>query len=132
MPKLHASQVYLLLVFMMAFANSTMFTTYSIYYVTVLGLRPFELVLTGTVLEITVLVFEGITGAVADLYSRRLSVIIGVTVMGCGFLLEGSIVWFAGPEAYIPAVIWVLAAQLVFGLGWTFVSGADTAWIMEN
>lgn len=132
MPKLHASQVYLLLVFMMAFANSTMFTTYSIYYVTVLGLRPFELVLTGTVLELTVLVFEGITGALADLYSRRLSLITGVTVMGCGFLLEGSIIWLTKPEAYVPAVVWVLAAQLLFGLGWTFVSGADTAWVMDE
>lgn len=132
MPKFHASQVYLLIVFMMALASSTMFTTYSIYYVTVLGLRPFELVLIGTVLEITVLVFEGITGVVADMYSRRLSVITGVMVMGCGFLLEGSIVWFTGPEACLPVIVWVLAAQLLFGLGWTFVSGADTAWIMDE
>lgn len=132
MQKLQVSQVYLLLVFMMALANSTMFTTYSIYYVTSLGLRPFELVLIGTVLEITVLVFEGITGAVADMYSRKLSVIIGVSVMGCGFLLEGSIVWFTGPGAYLPAIVWVLAAQLLFGLGWTFVSGADTAWIVDE
>ncbi len=132
MRKLQASQMYLLLVFTMAFASSTIFTTYSIYYVTELGLRPFELLLIGTVLEITVLVFEGITGAVADLYSRRLSVIIGVTVMGCGFLLEGSIVWFTGLGADVPAVAWVMVAQLLFGIGWTFVSGADTAWIMDE
>ncbi|AIQ46042.1 MFS transporter [Paenibacillus sp. FSL R7-0273] len=120
------------MMFMTAFAGSTIFTTYSIYYVTVLELRPFELLLIGTVLEITVLVFEGITGAVADLYSRRLSVVIGMTVMGCGFLLEGSIIWFTGQGPAVPAVVWVMAAQLLFGLGWTFVSGADTAWIMDE
>ncbi len=132
MRKLQASGVYLLMMFMAAFAGSTIFTTYSIYYVTELGLRPLELLLIGTVLEITVLVFEGITGAVADLYSRRLSVIIGLTVMGCGFLLEGCIIWFAGQGSPVPAVVWVMAAQLLFGLGWTFVSGADTAWIMDE
>ncbi|WNS46609.1 MFS transporter [Paenibacillus sp. MMS20-IR301] len=132
MNKYSASQIYLFMVFMMSLASSTIFTTYSIYYVTELGLSPFQLVLVGTVLEITVLVFEGITGVVADTYSRKLSVIIGMLVLGCAFILEGSIIWIMKLPELLPAFGWLLMSQILFGLGWTFVSGADTAWIVDE
>ncbi|TYA15577.1 MFS transporter [Paenibacillus faecis] len=118
--------------FMTALASSTIFTTYSIYYVTELGLNPLELVLIGTVLELTVLIFEGITGVVADTYSRKLSVIIGMFILGAGFAFEGSIVWLQDFGQMIPIVVWVLLAQLVSGIGHTFISGADSAWIVDE
>ena len=77
------------------------------------------MVLVGTVLEVTVLLFEVPTGAVADVYSRRLSVLIGLALVGCGFLLEGS----------IPLFWAVLGAQVLWGIGYTFVSGALQAWL---
>ena len=49
----------------------------AIYRVESAGLDPLQLVLVGTVLETTVFLFEIPTGIVADVYSRRLSVIIG-------------------------------------------------------
>ena len=78
--------------------------------------------LVGTVLEATVFVFEIPTGVVADVYSRRLSVVIGLALTGAGFLLAGSIPLFGA----------LLAAQVVGGLGVTFGSGARTAWLADE
>jgi DHA3 family tetracycline resistance protein-like MFS transporter len=47
------------------------------------------LVLVGTVLEPSVFIFEIPTGIVADVYSRRLSIIIGQVLIGLGFMVEG-------------------------------------------
>jgi hypothetical protein len=59
------------------------------------------------------------TGVVADVYSRRLSCIIGAFVMGSGWLLEGAF-----------ASLWpIMIAQALLGAGWTFFSGASEAWI---
>ncbi|MDF2719092.1 MAG: transporter [Paenibacillus sp.] len=109
-----------------------MFTTYAIYQVIALGLNPLQLLLVGMVLEVTVLVFEGITGVIADIYSRRLSVIVGMFVLGFGFVLEGSAIWLGEASPLVSAFVWLLLSQVVFGIGATFVSGADTAWIVDE
>ncbi len=94
----------------------------TVWWVIELGLGPFELVLMGTVLEASVLLGETPTGVVADLVSRRRSVIIAQIVMGVGFI------WAVASTNY-----WViLPAQAVFGVGWTFRSGADTAWVTDE
>lgn len=98
------------------------FTVNMIYQVTVVDLDPLQLVLVGTLLEVVVFVFEIPTGIVADVYSRRLSIIIGMLLIGAGFTLEGAIPRF---EA-------VLAAQVLWGLGATFTSGATQAWIADE
>ncbi|GAF08458.1 tetracycline resistance protein [Paenibacillus pini JCM 16418] len=122
-----AAKVFIGMRFIIALASSTMFTTYGIYYVTMLDLNPFQLVLVGTVLELTVLLFEGITGVVADTYGRRTSVIIAMFILGLGFVLEGSVIWLADLSSSVPSFAWLLISQVMFGIGWTFVSGADTA-----
>lgn len=127
-----AAKVFYLMNFFTSLASSTIFTTYSIYYVTELGLNPFELVLVGTVLELTVLIFEGITGVIADTYSRKLSIIIGMFILGMGFMFEGSIIWLQGFDLMIPFVAWVMLAQVLFGIGHTFISGADSAWMVDE
>jgi DHA3 family tetracycline resistance protein-like MFS transporter len=98
------------------------FTVSSIYYVVQAGLDPFQLVLVGTVLELSIFIFEIPTGIVADIYSRRLSVIIGFFLTGIGFLVEGS----------FPAFLPILAAQVLWGVGFTFTSGALQAWITDE
>src|SRR3954447_20943846 len=93
---------------------STMVTANLVYQALVVGLSPLELVLVGTLLEGVCLVSEVPTGVVADLHSRRLSVVVGVFLTGAGCVLEGSV-----------AQLWaVLAAQVVWGVGATFISGA--------
>ena len=94
----------------------------AVYRVEEAGLDPFELVLVGTMLEISILVFEVPTGVVADVFSRRLSVVVGLFIVGAGFVLEGSV-----PELWA-----VLTAQLVWGFGYTFISGANTAWLADE
>lgn len=120
--KLDAIKVYLFIEFTASALFSMMFVTMSLYEVTVAGLTPVQLVLVGTTLEISAFVFEIPTGIVADSYSRRLSIIIGYVVMGVGFLVEG----------FFPAFLPILLAQVIWGLGYTFTSGASQAWISDE
>ena len=93
--------------------------TAPIYRIEQAGFGPLELVLAGTALEVAYFLSEVPTGVVADVYSRRLSCIIGAFVIGAGWLLEGSI-----------ASLWpIMIAQALIGSGWTFFSGAAEAWI---
>lgn len=122
MRKLDASAVYLISEFTTGLASKIMFTTFVIYRVDVAGLDPLQLVLLGTLLEGTVFLFEIPTGIVADIYSRRLSVIIGTLLIGIGHAIEG-----AAP------IFWVIMlSQFVWGLGYTFISGAFVAWITDE
>ena len=105
-----------------ALFNALVFTINLVYQVQTVGLNPLQLVLVGAVLELTVFLFEVPTGAVADVHSRRLSVIIGIALVGCGFLLEGS----------IPRFWAVLGAQVLWGIGFTFTSGALQAWLADE
>jgi len=93
-----------------------------VFWIVELDLGPFELVLMGAVLQASVLIAETPTGVVADLVSRRRSVVISQYLMGIGFI------W-----AVISTNYWlILPAQALFGFGWTFRSGADTAWVTDE
>ena len=94
------------------------FTVNMVYFVTTAKLDPLQLVLVGTSLEASIFVFEIPTGIVADTVSRRLSVILGVFLMGIGIFLSGL----------IPVFTPILIAQVIWGLGYTFASGALDAW----
>jgi DHA3 family tetracycline resistance protein-like MFS transporter len=115
-------RLYIRLRFFSALVFSLIVTINLVYQATVVGLNPLQLVLVGTLLEAVCFIFEIPTGIVADLYSRKLSVIIGIFLMGIGFILEGS----------IPTFIAVLLAQVIWGIGATFVSGAREAWIADE
>jgi len=104
------------------FCFHLMATISAVYRVQSAGLNPFQLVLVGTVLESAVLLFEIPTGVVADLISRRLSVVIGYILIGLGFILEGS----------FPLFWTILLAQVTWGIGATFTSGAEEAWLADE
>jgi len=114
--------VYLILEFSTAFTFWLIFTVDLLYHVTVVKLSPFQLVLVGTILEVSAFAFEIPTGVMADVKSRRLSVIIGYVVMGLGFIVEGSLPFFGA----------IALAQVIWGLGYTFTSGATQAWIADE
>ena len=92
--KLPAYTVYLILSGGMAFFFTLWGFITGIYRVEDVGLTPFQLIMLGTALELTVLLFEVPTGIVADLRSRRLSVLIGYVIIGIGFIVEGSLPFF--------------------------------------
>ena len=119
---LSAYTVYLILAGGAAFSFTVFGTLSSVYRIQTAGLSPFQLVLIGTVLELSVFIFEVPTGIVADLYSRRRSVIIGMFLIGAGFVLEGL----------LPIFTVMLLAQVVWGVGATFESGATEAWIADE
>lgn len=98
------------------------FSVNMVYQVQTVGLSPLQLVLVGTMLEVSIFLFEIPTGVVADVYSRRLSIIIGLALIGVGFLAEGLIGTFAG----------VMLGQVLWGIGYTFTSGATEAWITDE
>ena len=94
----------------------------SVYRIVEVGLDPLELVLVGTVLEVAVFLFEVPTGIVADVYGRRLSLVLGSLLVGAAFIVEGL----------VPLFWSVLFAQVLFGVGATFRSGAWQAWIADE
>jgi DHA3 family tetracycline resistance protein-like MFS transporter len=120
--KLDPTRVYLFIEFTASMCFSMMFVVASLYEATVAGLTPVQLILVGTTLELSAFLFEVPTGIVADVYSRRLSIIIGYVLMGMGFLVEGLFPLFAA----------ILLAQVIWGLGYTFTSGATQAWITDE
>lgn len=117
-----AFTVYLILSAGASFCFSLIFTVNLVYQVAVVGLDPLQLVLVGTILEATVFLFEIPTGIVADVKSRRLSIIIGYLLIGLGFVVEGS----------FPFFLTVALGQGLWGVGYTFTSGAIQAWIVDE
>jgi Major Facilitator Superfamily len=93
-----------------------------LYFATTLHLSPLQMVAVGSTLEASILAAEIPTGLLADLRSRRLSVLVGLVLLGAGYLLQ----------ALAPGFALALAAQVVWGVGYTFTSGADTAWITDE
>lgn len=120
--KLSPYKAYLLYSASTAFLFALIFTVSMVYQVEIIHLNPLQLILVGTTLETTCFIFEIPTGIVADIYSRKLSIIIGLVLIGAGFALEGS----------VPSFTEALAAQVLWGLGATFISGSVEAWIAEE
>jgi DHA3 family tetracycline resistance protein-like MFS transporter len=122
MRKMNAYALYMVMEGVTAFLMTMIFTASSIYQVSRVGLSALQLVLVGTTLEASVFLFEVPTGVVADIYSRRLSVITGMFLIGLGFIVEGS----------FPIFLPILLAQVLWGVGYTFTSGASQAWITDE
>ncbi|TQR10347.1 MFS transporter [Psychrobacillus soli] len=115
-------QVYIYTCFLSQLFFTFIFTVNLLYQVKIVMLDPLQLVLVGTVLELSVFLFEIPTGVISDLKSRKLSVIIGYFLIGGGFLIEGLFPYFTT----------VLLAQVAWGIGYTFTSGSLQAWIADE
>lgn len=94
----------------------------AVYLVQDLHLTPLELVLMGTAMEGAVFLFEVPTGVLADTYSRRLSLIVGYLGMGASWL---AVAFVSTP--WIVIALWAL-----WGLSYTFTSGAEEAWVADE
>ena len=122
MPEPKAYTVFLFLEAATALLFGVIFTMSSLYQVQTANLSALQLVLVGTALELSIFVCEIPTGVIADVVSRRLSIIVGVFLIGAGFVLEGA----------LPVFATILLAQVLWGLGYTFTSGATQAWITDE
>ena len=94
----------------------------SLYLVVDAHLSAFQLVFLGTAQGIISLVVEVPAGVVADTISRKWALVIAHTLIGISMVVTGLVTAF-------PALV---ATQMLWGLGWTFVSGADVAWITDE
>jgi DHA3 family tetracycline resistance protein-like MFS transporter len=94
----------------------------AVFLVRDLHLSPLQLVLMGTAMEASVFLFEIPTGVVADTYSRRLSLVIGYLGMGAAWALVA-----VASHAWAVILLWVL-----WGISYTFTSGAYQAWITDE
>jgi DHA3 family tetracycline resistance protein-like MFS transporter len=94
----------------------------AVYLVRDVGLNPLELVLIGTVGEISYFLLEVPTGAIADSYSRRASVILGLVVGGASMIVIGL------TQDYRV----LLFGSVLWGLGSALQSGAYEAWITDE
>jgi DHA3 family tetracycline resistance protein-like MFS transporter len=119
---LTAYRVFLIEAGASAFFRSLIYTVLAVYYVRTVGLNPLQLVLVGTTLEAACFLFQIPTGVIADLRSRRLSVITGEILVGVCFVLEGV----------APLFVAILIAEVIRGIGETCIDGALQAWIADE
>jgi len=119
---LPADRVFLSLQGLFALFTVTVFTVSQVYLVESAHLNPLQLVLVGTTLEASAFVLQIPTGVVADVYSRRLSIVCGLFTLSAGILLWGAFSGFAT----------ILLAQVINAAGYCFVSGALEAWIADE
>jgi len=97
-------------------------TIYGLYAVKAVGLGPLALTLVGTLMESAIFLGEVPTGIVADTYGRRLSMIIGLFIIGAGIALSGAMPTF-----------WCIAfGSILWGVGGTFIRGAHQAWLADE
>ena len=120
--KLSAYTVYLIFSGVTSLSGSLISTVNMVYQVETARLNPLQLVLVGTVLEFVAFVCQVPTGVLADIYSRRLAVILGTLLFGMAFVLEGS----------FPRFDVILVSQILFGIGATLSDGAEQAWITDE
>jgi len=120
--KISSYSVYLILSFGYGLGFTTMTTYNGLYQFDIAHLNALQLVLVGTVLETVCFICQVPTGVLADLYSRRLSLIFGVLVVGAAFVLEGL----------IPTFVAIMIAQGLYGVGACFMGGAEEAWITDE
>jgi DHA3 family tetracycline resistance protein-like MFS transporter len=114
--------VYLAMTAALSFGSGLIAPAYVVYYVRTAGLGPLELVLVGTVLEASYFLGNVPTGAFADNFGRRWAIVLGVGIIGIGWLIQ----------SLIPAFALILVGAAVGGLGSAFENGATDAWIADE
>ncbi len=117
-----ASKLYIRVASVTGFIWPLISAAYILYQIQIGKLEPWQLVIIGSALEISCFVLEIPTGIIADLYSRRLSVQIGMAFLAAGYLME--LAW--------PMFSAFLVAQVVKGFGYTCISGAFGAWLADE
>jgi DHA3 family tetracycline resistance protein-like MFS transporter len=105
------------------FASATFvalaYTTSILYWVESGHLNPLQLILLGTVVELSYFLLQLPTGILADLVSRRLCVVIGWILVGAGIAMQGL----------SPSFTNLMIAQVLVGCGAAMQEGATDAWI---
>ncbi len=98
------------------------YTTAVVYRVTSGHLNALQLILLGTMLELSYFAVQLPTGILADIASRKLCVIAGRFLVAAGFLMQG----------FSPGFTVQLIAQIPVGIGAALTFGAQQAWLADE
>ena len=93
-----------------------------LYFVIDAHLSAFQLIVLGTVLSATLLASDIPTGVWSDAVSRKWPLVIGHGFLAAGMVMTGLVTGFP----------LLLVAEVLWGLGWGFSSGADVAWVTDE
>jgi MFS family permease len=101
---------------------SGMIFPFMVIYFVNLGFSFFQISILLAAYSVSMFVFEIPTGAFADGFSRKYSVVLGFIICGLAVLLIG-----------FTSIFWVLFFLFVFvGLGMTLISGSEESWVIDN
>lgn len=109
----------------LTFVRHLGFTFTSATYVTFLlshDLSLFEVNLVNFFFFTTMLLTEIPTGAIADVYGRRISYLLACLLMGLGMVIYG----------FSTSLWWFIVAEIIVGIGATFETGAFRAWCVDQ
>lgn len=114
--------IYVRWIFVRAALHNGWWLLASLYMVTEAGLTASQLVVIGAAQASVAFVFEVPVGVIADTISRKRSIVIAHALMGTAMLSTGLVTSFLA----------LVATQMLWGLSWTFSSGADVAWLTDE
>jgi len=101
---------------------SMMIFPFIVLYYKSLGFSYFQISVITSAYGISVFLFELPTGAFADGFSRKYSVLLGFLIVAIAVVLIPLSTQF-----YTVAILW-----FIIGIGTTFFSGAEEAWVIDN
>lgn len=114
--------IFLRWLFMRGAFNRGYVLTSGLYFVVGAHLSASQNVTLGTVMSATLVLADIPTGIWADALGRKRPLVIGHLLLGASMVMTGLATAF--PLLVVTQVLW--------GLGWAFVIGADVAWITDE
>lgn len=119
--KKDVKSVYYLLTFLFEFAAGLTFATYVLFLLS-RGLDLFQVTLVNLSFMIGIFIFEIPTGAYADYFGRKKSVI-----LSSFFLMLALLIYFESAN-----IAMFIVAEIIAALAFTFASGALDAWMVDS
>lgn len=96
--------------------------TSGLYFVVEAHLSASQIVSLGTAMSVTLVLADIPTGVWSDAIGRRWPLVIGHLCLAAGMAMTGVVTAFP----------LILVTQVLWGLGWAFLTGADVAWITDE
>ncbi len=122
MPTVRLAGDYVRWTWLRAFLHRGWWLVTSVYLVVDARLSPAQLVTIGVAQGVVGLLGEVPAGVLADTLSRRWSLVVSHLLMGTAMVCTGLVASFAA----------LVATQMLWGLAWTFASGADVALVTDE
>ncbi|EFH88446.1 MFS transporter [Ktedonobacter racemifer] len=93
-----------------------------LYFVVDAHLSASQIVFLGTVMSATLVLTDIPTGVWADALGRKWPLVIGHLFLAAGMAMTGVVTAFP----------LILVTQVLWGVGWAFLTGADVAWVTDE